>query len=161
MAKEKKKTLLSTGTVAVNRRARHDYAIEEEFEAGIVLTGTEVKSLRSGTVNLSDAYAAPKGNAVLLHNLHIGEYANAPQRLQHEPKRIRPLLLHKREVARLAGAVQRDGLTLIPLRLYFNNRGIAKIALGLGRGKKQIDKRQDIKKRDWDRRKAAILRREG
>jgi len=159
--KDKKKTLMSTGTVAVNRRARHDYAIEEEFEAGIVLTGTEVKSLRSGTVNLSDSYAAPKGASVQLYNLYIGEYANAPQRLQHEPKRIRNLLLHKREIARLTGAVQRDGMTLVPMRLYFNNRGIAKIALGLGRGKRTIDKRQDVKQRDWDRRKAAILRREG
>lgn len=161
MAKEKKKTMMSTGTIAVNRRARHDYAIEEEFEAGIVLTGTEVKALRMGTVNLSDSYAAPKGDTVLLHNLYIGEYPNAPPRAQHEPKRIRSLLLHKREIARLTGAVQRDGLTLIPLRMYFNNRGIAKLALGLGRGKRQVDKRQDIKKRDWDRRKAAILRREG
>ena len=161
MAKDTKKTLLSTGTVAVNRRARRDYAIEEEFEAGIVLTGTEVKSLRSGTVNLSDAYAAPKGNACLLHNLHISQYPNAPRRSQHEPKRIRPLLLHKQEIARMTGAVQRDGLTLVPLRLYFNNRGIAKLAIGLGRGKKQIDRRQDIKKRDWHRRKTAILRREG
>lgn len=161
MAKEKKKSMMSTGTIAVNRRARHDYAIEEEFEAGIVLTGTEVKSLRMGTVNLSDSYAAPKGDTVLLHNLYIGEYPHAPPRAQHEPKRIRPLLLHKREIARLTGAVQRDGLTLVPMRMYFNNRGIAKLALGLGRGKKQVDKRQDIKKRDWDRRKAAILRREG
>ncbi len=161
MAKEKKKTLLSTGTVAVNRRARHDYAIEEEFEAGIVLTGTEVKSLRSGTVNLSDSYAAPKGNTVLLHNLYIGEYPNAPPRAQHEPKRIRTLLLHNREIARLTGAVQKDGLTLVPMRLFFNDRGIAKIILGLGRGKRMVDKRQDIKQRDWDRRKAAILRREG
>jgi SsrA-binding protein len=160
-AKAKKKTgLMATGTIAVNRRARHDYAIEDEVEAGIVLTGTEVKSLRSGTVNLSDAYAEPKGGRVRLHNLYIGEYGNAPMRYQHEPKRIRDLLLHKREIDRLTGAVQRDGMTLIPLRLYFNNRGIAKVALGLGRGKKHYDKRQDIKARDWDRRKAAILRRE-
>lgn len=158
---KKKKVMLSTGTIAVNRRARHDYAIEEEFEAGIALTGTEVKSLRSGTVNLSDAYAAPKGNAVMLHNLYIGEYSNAPMRVQHEPKRIRLLLLHRREIARLTGSVQRDGLTLIPLRMYFNNRGIAKIALGLGRGKKQYDKRQDLKQKDWNRRKAGIMRREG
>ncbi|NMM44187.1 SsrA-binding protein SmpB [Rhodospirillaceae bacterium KN72] len=162
MAKDKKKKpLLSTGTVAVNRRARHDYAIEEEFEAGIVLTGTEVKSLRLGTVNLSDAYAAPKGNSVFLHNLYIGEYPNAPGKFQHEPKRIRTLLLHKREVDRLLGAVQKDGLTLVPMRLFFNDRGIAKLIIGLGRGKKTFDKRQDIKQRDWDRRKAAILRREG
>jgi SsrA-binding protein len=161
-AKEKKKKpMMATGTVAVNRRARHDYSIEEEFEAGMMLTGTEVKSLRRGTVNLSDAYAAPKGEAVWLHNLHIGEYENAPQRLQHEPKRIRKLLLHRREIDRLKGAVQKDGLTLVPLRLYFNNRGIAKMAIGLGRGKRQVDKRHEIKKRDWERRKAAILRREG
>lgn len=160
-AKQKKKDLMSTGTIAVNRRARHDYAIEEEFEAGIMLTGTEVKSLRSGTVNLSDAYAFPKGTGVYLQNLYIGEYPNAHQRFQHEPKRTRKLLLHKREIARLQGAVQRDGLTLVPLRMYFNDRGIAKMAIGLGRGKKQIDKRQDVKKRDWDRRKGAILRREG
>ncbi len=157
---KKKKGLMSTGTIAVNRRARHDYAIEEEFEAGMVLTGTEVKSLRTGTVNLSDAYAAPKGNGIYLHNLYIGEYSHAPMRAQHEPKRIRTLLLHRKELSRLMGSVQREGLTLIPLRLYFNNRGIAKIALGLGRGKREVDKRQDIKQRDWDRRKAGILRRE-
>lgn len=161
-AKAKKKTgMMSTGTIAVNRRARHDYAIEEEFEAGIVLTGTEVKSLRLGTVNLSDSYADPKGGSVRLHNLYIGDYPNAPPRVQHEPKRIRQLLLHKREVDRLTGAVKRDGMTLIPMRMYFNNRGIAKVALGLGRGKREIDKRQDIKARDWERRKSAILRNEG
>lgn len=157
--KDKKKTLMATGTVAVNRRARYDYAIEEEFEAGMMLTGTEVKSLRSGAVNLSDSYAAPKADGVHLYNLHIGEYSNAPRRDQHEPKRIRKLLLHKREVDRLTGAIQRDGMTLVPMRLYFNNRGIAKIALGLGKGKKSQDKRQDIKSRDWDRQKAALLRR--
>lgn len=158
-AKDKKKTLMATGTVAVNRRAKFDYAIEEELEAGLMLTGTEVKSLRSGAVNLSDAYAGPKGDAFYLYNLHIGEYSNAPNREQHEPKRIRKLLLHKREIDRLTGAIQRDGMTLIPLRLYFNNRGIAKMALGLGKGKKTQDKRQDIKARDWGRQKAALLRR--
>ncbi|HAE03556.1 MAG TPA: SsrA-binding protein [Rhodospirillaceae bacterium] len=158
---KKKKHMMATGTIAVNRRARHDYAIEEEYEAGIILTGTEVKSLRLGTVNLSDAYAAPKGGGVYLHNLHIGEYSHAPMRAQHEPKRIRTLLLHRKEVSKLMGSVQREGLTLIPLRMYFNNRGLAKIALGLGRGKREYDKRQDIKQRDWNRRKATILRNEG
>lgn len=160
-AKDKKAALMATGTVAVNRRARYDYAIEEEFEAGLMLTGTEVKSLRSGSVNLSDAYAGPKGGGVHLYNLHIGEYSNAPNRDQHEPKRIRKLLLHKREVDRLVGAIQRDGMTLVPLRLYFNNRGIAKMALGLGKGKKAQDKRQDIKDRDWKRQKAQLLGRGG
>lgn len=161
MAAVKKSKVLSTGTVAVNRRARFDYAIEEEIEAGIVLTGSEVKALRLGTVNLSDAYAGPKDGDIYLFNVHIGEYANAPKAFQHESKRPRKLLLHKKEVNRLLGAVKREGLTLIPMSLYFNGRGIAKLKLGLAKGKKTVDKRESIKQRDWDRRKGRLLREQG
>lgn len=144
--------------VAVNRRARFDYEITDEVEAGLVLTGTEVKSLRRGTVNLTDAYAGPKEGALWLFNLHIGEYPNAPRRFQHEPTRPRKLLLKKREIDRLLGAVKREGMTLVPLSLFFNRRGIAKLSLGLGKGKRKADKRETIKQRDWDRRKARVLR---
>ncbi|MCR9219705.1 MAG: SsrA-binding protein SmpB [Alphaproteobacteria bacterium] len=161
MAQKKPSPLTSTGTIAVNRRAKFDYAIEEEVEAGLVLTGTEVKSLRRGTVNLSDAYAGPKDGELFLFNLHIGEYPNAPQKFQHEPKRPRKLLLHKRERDRLLGAQKQGGYTLIPLRLYFNNRGICKLALGLGKGKRAVDKRQTIKEREWQRKKASVMKEYG
>lgn len=147
--------------VAVNRRARFDYEITDEVEAGLVLTGTEVKSLRRGTVNLTDAYAGPKEGALWLFNLHIGEYPNAPQKFQHEPKRPRKLLLHKRERDRLLGAQKQGGYTLVPLRLYFNNRGICKLALGLGKGKRAVDKRQTIKEREWKRKKASVMKEYG
>ncbi len=157
-ASNKRKQMISTGTVAVNRRARYDYAIEEEFEAGLSLTGTEVKALRHGLANLSDAYAGPKDGRIALFNLHIGEYSDAPKRYQHEAKRIRLLLLKKREHERLIGAVKKDGRTLIPMKIYFTGRGLAKLSLGLGTGKREIDKRQTIKDRDWQRKKGALLR---
>lgn len=159
--KHPRNSLLSTGTVTVNRRAGRDYFIEEEMEAGLVLVGSEVKSLRAGAVNLSDAYAGPKDGEIFLFNLHIGDYAHAPRRDQHAPKRPRKLLLRKRERDRLIGAVRRDGMTLAPLRLYFNSRGLCKLALGLARGKKEIDKRETIKERDWQRRKAGLMKRFG
>lgn len=160
-AKKKDKKLLSTGTVAVNRRARYDYEIAEEIEVGLVLMGSEVKSLRKGTVNLSDAYAGPKDGELYLFNVHIGEYPAAPAKFQHEPKRARKLLLHRRERDRMISAVRQDGYTLVPMRLYFNNRGIAKMMLGLGKGKRKVDKRQAIKDRDWQRRKSQIMREVG
>lgn len=160
-SKNKRKTLITTGPVAVNRRARFDYAIEEEFDAGLMLTGTEVKALRHGLANLSDAYAGPKDGRISLFNLYIGEYPDAPQRAQHEPKRPRALLLHKREHERLIGAVKKDGRTLVPLRIYFNDRGLAKLVLGLGTGKRAVDKRETVKERDWQRRKGALLRERG
>jgi SsrA-binding protein len=136
-------------TICVNRRARHDYFIDETFEAGMVLTGSEVKSLRDGRAHLKDSYARVlKGEAVLL-NAHISPYPAANQ-FNHEPTRTRKLLLHKREIRRLAGRISERGLTLIPLRLYFK-KGRAKVELGLARGKKLYDKRETLRKRDMRR----------
>ena len=146
--------------VAQNRRARHDYFIEDTLEAGLVLTGTEVKSLRAGRASINEAYAAEEGGELYLLNAHIPEYA-AASRFNHPPKRPRKLLLHKREAARLKGQIQREGYTLVPLTLYFNPRGIAKIELGLAHGKRKIDKRETEKKRDWQRQKARLMRERG
>ncbi|MDX1739229.1 MAG: SsrA-binding protein SmpB [Alphaproteobacteria bacterium] len=158
---KRKAALLSTGTVAQNRRARHDYAITETIECGVVLRGTEVKSLRSGTVSLSDAYAAPKDGELWLMNVHIGEYPNAHQKMQHKPKRERKLLVKKKELDRLSGLVRMDGVTLIPLSLYFNDRGILKLSLGLGKGKKNVDKRETVKERDWKKKQGRLMREYG
>ena len=133
-------------SIARNKRARHDYHITDTWEAGIVLTGSEVKSLRNGKANISDAYGIVKDGEVLLLNLHISPYEQASF-FNHEPTRTRKLLLHKKEIKKLIGAVERQGLTLVPLELYFK-RGKAKVAIGLGRGKKLYDKRADEKKRD-------------
>lgn len=135
--------------IARNRRARHDYQILDTWEAGIVLTGSEVKSLRDGKANISDAYGIVKDGEVHLLNLHISPYEKASH-FNHEPTRTRKLLLHKREIRKMIGAVERQGLTLVPLELYFK-KGLVKVALGLGRGKKLYDKRADEKKRDDDR----------
>jgi len=143
--------------VAQNRRARHDYFIEERIEAGIVLTGTEVKSLRQGRCSVSEAYAQDQGGELYLLNAHIPPY-EAANRFNHEPRRPRKLLVHRRERARLIGQVQRGGYTLVPLSIYFNARGIAKVELGLAHGKRKIDKRETEKKRDWQRQKARLLR---
>ncbi len=146
--------------VAENRKARFNYEIEDSIEAGIVLTGSEVKSLRSGKANIAESYASNGGGELFLINAHIAEYPGAA-RNGHEPTRHRKLLLHKREMARLLGAIQRQGMALVPLRLYFNARGIAKLQLGLGRGKKIHDKRETEKKRDWERQKSRIMREKG
>ena len=146
--------------VAQNRKARHDYFIDEVFEAGVMLAGTEVKSLRQGKANIGDAYAADKNGELWLYNVNIPEYDSGGY-VRHEPKRARKLLLKKREIAKLAGAVQREGMTLVPLSIYFNPRGIAKVELGLARGKKQYDKRETAKKRDWDKQKRRLLRERG
>ena len=143
-------------SIARNRRARHDYAIIDTWEAGIVLTGSEVKSLREGKANLSDAYGIVRDGEIYLINLHISVYERASYN-NHEPTRTRKLLLHKREIGRLIGAIERQGLTLIPLELYFK-RGIAKVAIALGKGKKQHDKREDAKARDADREIARAVR---
>jgi SsrA-binding protein len=148
---------MSGNTVAFNRKARYEYAIEEEIEAGIVLTGTEVKSLRQSKANISDAYAGPKDDAIWLFNVHIAEYKHG-NRMNHEPNRPRKLLLHKKQIDKLLGRLKIKGVTLVPLALYFNSRGLAKIKLGLGTGKKQYEKRDTIKKRDWQRDKARIMR---
>lgn len=136
-------------SIAKNRRARHDYHILDTWEAGIVLTGSEVKSLRNGKANISDAYGIVREGEVQLLNLHISPYEQASY-FNHEPTRTRKLLLHKREIKKMIGSVERQGLTLVPLELYFK-RGKVKVALGLGRGKKLFDKRADEKKRDDER----------
>ena len=145
---------------AQNRKARHSYEIEETFEVGLVLFGSEVKALREGRANIAESYAKSEGNEIWLVNAHIPEYKKAG-RFNHEPRRPRKLLLKKREVAKLIGSSDRDGMALVPLKLYFNARGIAKLELGLGKGKKHFDKREAQKKRDWDRQKARLLREKG
>lgn len=147
----------SSQTVALNRKARFNYAVEEEFEAGLVLTGTEVKSLRAGKANIEDAYAVGKGDEIWLLNSYIAEYS-AGNRFNHEARRPRKLLLHKRQIKKLLGRLKVKGITLVPLSLYFNSRGLAKIKMGLGTGKKEYEKRDTIKKRDWQRDKARIVR---
>jgi len=146
--------------IADNRRARFNYEIGEVFEAGIMLTGTEVKSLRTGKATIAESYADARGGEIWLINSNIPEYLQA-SRFNHEPKRRRKLLLHKRQVNRLAGAVEREGMTLVPLRLYFNERGRAKLELALGRGKKLHDKRETLKKRSWDRERGRLMREKG
>jgi SsrA-binding protein len=145
---------------AANRRARFNYEIGQTFEAGIVLAGTEVKSLRAGQSNIADSYASEKGGEMWLYNAYIPEYLQA-NRFNHETRRPRKLLLHKREIGRLANAVQREGMTVVPLRIYFNEQGRAKVELALARGKKLHDKRETSKKRDWDREKSRLLRDKG
>ncbi len=145
---------------AQNRKARHAYEIEDSLEAGIVLLGSEVKALREGRANIAESYAKAEGDEIWLVNAHIPEYRQAGQ-FNHEPRRPRKLLLKKREAARLIGASEREGMALVPLKLYFNSRGIAKLELGLGKGKKHYDKRESQKKRDWDRQKARLLREKG
>jgi SsrA-binding protein len=143
-------------SIAKNRRARHDYTILDTFEAGLVLTGSEVKSLRDGKANLSDSYGIVRDGEIYIINLHISVYDRASYN-NHEPTRTRKLLLHKREIGRLIGAIERQGLTLVPLELYFK-RGIAKVVLALGKGKKLHDKREDAKSKDADREMARALR---
>ena len=146
--------------IAQNRKARHNYQIEESLEAGLVLTGTEVKSLRQGRASIVEAYAADQQGELYLFNSHIPIY-DAAGRFNHQPKRLRKLLLHSRELARLIGLIRREGYTLVPLSLYFNERGIAKVELGLARGKRKADKRETEKRRDWQRQKARLMRERG
>jgi SsrA-binding protein len=145
---------------AINRRARFNYEIGQTFEAGIALTGTEVKSLRDGKSNIADSFATEKDGELWLYNAYIPEYLQA-NRFNHQPRRARKLLLHRREVNRLLGAVQRDGMTIVPLKIYFNDRGRAKVEIALARGKKLHDKRETEKRRDWDREKGRLLRDKG
>jgi len=151
-------TKTESQTVARNKRARYDYHILETWEAGLVLTGSEVKSLRAGKANLSDAFAVVQEGELFLINLHIPPYEQANQ-FNHEPTRTRKLLLHRREIRRLIGGMERKGLTLVPLELYFNPRGIAKVRLALAKGKKQHDKREDERRRDDERDMARALAR--
>ena len=154
------KAPLPEKVAAQNRKARHDYFIEQTLEAGIVLTGTEVKALRAGGAQITDAFAEDRGGELWLLNAHIPEFAGG-NRMNHEPLRPRKLLVHKREMSRLIGAVTRDGMTLVPLKLYFNGQGRAKVELALGKGKKKYDKRETIKARDWQREKGRLLRARG
>jgi len=146
--------------VAQNRRARHDYFIEDTIEAGIVLLGSEVKSLRGGKASIGEAFAAEKGGELYLINAYIPEYSGA-NRFNHEPRRARKLLVHRREMRRLIGAITREGITLVPLDIHFTPRGIAKVTLGLAKGKRKSDKREAIKERDWQRDRARLLRQRG
>jgi SsrA-binding protein len=146
--------------VAENRKARFSYFIDETFEAGIALAGSEVKSLRQGKANIAESYATEQNGEIYLVNAYIPEYLQA-NRLNHETRRPRKILLHKREANKLIGAVQREGMTLIPLRIYFNERGRAKLELALARGKKLHDKRETEKSRDWERQKGRLLRERG
>lgn len=145
---------------ADNRRARFDYEIKEALEAGVVLTGTEIKSLRTGKATIGESYAAQKGGELWLYNAYIPEYLEA-NRFNHETRRPRKLLVHKREIAKLANAVERDGMTVVPLKIYFNDRGRAKVELALARGRKTHDKREALKERTWNRDKARLLRERG
>jgi SsrA-binding protein len=147
--------------VAENRRARFNYEIGDTYEAGIALTGSEVKSLRSGKATIAESYADSKGGELWLVNANIPEYLQAGPFNNHPPKRPRRLLLHQREIDRLATGVEREGMTIVPLKLYFNERGRAKIEIALARGKKLHDKRETLKKRSWDREKSRLLRVKG
>ncbi len=163
MGKAKKKTA-DTGkgkTVAVNRRARYDYQIEDTLEAGLMLVGTEVKSLRSGKASILEAYASEENGEFFLINANIPIYEQAANRFNHEPKRHRKLLVHKKELAKMISLCRRDGFTIIPLSLYFNDRGMAKITLGFARGKNSVDKRNTEKDRDWKRQQSRILKDQG
>ena len=150
-----------TGRVAAkNRKARYNYTREDTVEAGIILTGSEVKSLRAGRANIAESYARNEDGEIFLVNAHISEYKQAGQ-FGHDVRRPRKLLLHRRQIARLSASVQRDGATLVPLELYFNDRGIAKLLLGLAVGKRKFDKRETEKRRDWERQKARLMRDKG
>ena len=156
----KKKSDDGSKIIADNRKARFAYAIGDTLEAGIALVGSEVKSLRNGKSTISESYAQAKDGELFLVNAYIPEYTQA-SRFNHEPKRVRKLLVHKREAAKLAAAIQREGMTLIPLKLYFNAKGRAKVELGIAKGKKLHDKRESEKQRDWQRDKARLMRDRG
>ena len=146
--------------VADNRRARYDYEFIDTFEAGIQLEGTEVKALREGKANIAESYATIEENELVLINSHIPEYSQA-SRFNHAPRRKRKLLMHRKQIDRLAAGVQREGLPIVPLKLYFNDRGRAKLAIALAKGKKTHDKRQSEKTRDWQREKSRLMREKG
>jgi SsrA-binding protein len=156
--KPKKPHFISTSVVSENRRARFGYAISETVEAGLSLTGAEVKSLRQGRASIAEGYAVPDGDGMFIHNITIGRYDSENPFVARPEKRPRRLLLNKSEIRRLIGVYSQKGSTIVPLRLYFNNRGIAKLLLGIGTGKKLADKREAIKKREWDREKARVLK---
>jgi SsrA-binding protein len=146
--------------VAEHRRARFDYLIEETMEAGIMLLGTEVKALRNGRANIAESYASPERGELFLINSYIPEYGPASQ-FNHDPRRPRKLLVHKRQLSKLMGSVNREGRTIVPLKLYFNERGRAKLEIAIARGKKAHDKREATKDRDWKRQQARLMRDKG
>ena len=147
---------ISTGRIAENRKARHEYEIEDRIEAGLILLGSEVKSLRTGRASIAESYAGEDSGRLMLFNANIPIYE--PARVNHEPKRPRELLVKARERNKLLGLIRREGMTLVPLSLYFNDKGLAKISVGLAKGRKKQDKRQAAKDRDWGRDKARLLR---
>jgi len=159
-AKKEGKTLISHGQVAENRRARFDYEILDTLEAGIVLTGTEVKSLRTGQAQIAESYASPERGELWLINSYIPEYLQA-NRFNHEEKRPRKLLVSHKQLAHLSQEVERSGNTIVPLKLYFNDHGKAKLLIGIAKGKKNYDKRETEKKRDWNREKSRIMKEGG
>ena len=146
---------------AQNRRARHEYFILETLEAGVMLVGTEVKTLRAGHASIAEAYAGEQNGELFLMNAYLPEFKQAAKQFNHEPKRPRKLLVKRKELDKLLGAVRRDGVTLVPLSIYFNERGIAKVQLGLAKGKKKGDKRETEKQRDWQREKGRLMRDKG
>ena len=158
-AKKKKKE--PNGLIAENRRARYEFTLADTYEAGIQLTGTEVKSLREGQANIAESYVSPENGEVMLINANIPECQQAGPFNQHEPRRPRRLLLHKKEIARISQAVDRQGMTMVPLRLYFNDRGLVKLQIAVAQGKKLHDKRDTERKRDWNRQKQRIMRDRG
>ncbi|MAR79274.1 MAG: SsrA-binding protein [Rhodospirillaceae bacterium] len=143
--------------ISINRKAKYNYHINDKYEAGVILLGSEVKSLRMGHGNLAESYAQEEDGEIWIRNFHISDYQPATI-VKHEPERPRKLLLKKKEIGKILGAIKKQGMTIIPLSIYFNNRGIAKIEIGIAKGKKLYDKRQDIKSRDWQKNKARILR---
>ena len=149
---------ISHGRIAENRRAKFDYSIVDTIEAGIVLLGSEVKSLRLGRASIAESYATEEYGHVVLINSNIPEYSSAASGQNHEPKRVRILLIQKKKKNKILGQIKKDGCTVIPLSLFFNQRGLAKISLGIAEGKKKVDKREVIKKRDWDREKHRLLK---
>jgi SsrA-binding protein len=146
--------------VADNRKARFNFLIGEVFEAGIMLTGSEVKSMRAGRSSIAESYAGPRDGELWLFNSNMSEYKQAG-RFNHEPKRPRKLLLHKRQIAKLIGAVEREGMTVVPLKIYFNDKGRAKVEIALAKGKKLHDKRESEKERDWTRERGRVMRDKG
>jgi SsrA-binding protein len=159
MATSSKPHFISTGTIAENRKAHFNYTITDTFEAGIALNGDEVKSLRAGQANITDGYATPSGEgSFVINNITIGKYSSENPFAPHEEKRPRPLLLNKVQIKYLIGVYNRKGATIVPLKLYFNDRGLAKLLIGVGVGKNTVDKRETIKEREWARDKARILK---
>jgi SsrA-binding protein len=161
MAEKKKKSLISHGIAAQNRKARHDYTINDTIEAGMALVGPEVKSLRAGRATLVDAWAGEREGEMWLFNAYIPEWQAGSFMARFEPRRPRKLLLHRKQVRELIGSITREGTTLVPMDIHFNERGVAKITLGLAEGKKKHDKRAAIAARDWQRDKARLMREKG